>query len=175
MQKEEKAIFAGGCFWCMEPPFQKLEGVKRVSSGYTGGIGKDPIYEDYAEKGHIEAIEIVYDPMLISYEKLLEVFWRQINPTDGGGQFCDRGLQYRSAVFYAGENQKQAALKSKKDLASSGRFKSQIATELIAASKFYPAEEYHQEYHKKNPIRYKFYRFSCGRDKTLNDIWGESS
>jgi len=168
----EKAIFAGGCFWCMQPPFEKLDGVVSVVSGYTGGTGTDPTYEDYAEKGDIEAIEVTYDPAKISYSQLLSVFWRQINPTDAGGQFVDRGPQYRSAIFYNSEEQKQIAEKSKQELQKSGRFDKPIVTEILKASKFYKAEDYHQDYYKKNPIRYKFYRYSAGRDQYLEKIWG---
>ncbi len=168
----EKAIFAGGCFWCMQPPFEKLDGVVSVVSGYTGGTGTDPTYEDYAEKGDIEAIEVTYDPSKISYSQLLNVFWRQIDPTDAGGQFVDRGPQYRSAIFYNSEEQKQLAEKSKQELQKSGRFDRPIVTEILKASKFYKAEDYHQDYYKKNPIRYKFYRYSAGRDQYLEKIWG---
>lgn len=167
-----KAIFAGGCFWCVQPPFEKLDGVVSVVSGYTGGTGTDPTYEDYAEKGDIEAIEVTYDPSKISYSQLLNVFWRQIDPTDAGGQFVDRGPQYRSAIFYNSEEQKQLAEKSKQELQKSGRFDRPIVTEILKASKFYKAEDYHQDYYKKNPIRYKFYRYSAGRDQYLEKIWG---
>ena len=167
----EKAAFAGGCFWCMTPPFEKLNGVRGVVSGYTGGTGQNPTYEDYAKKGHIEAVEITYDSSKISYSELLDVFWRQIDPTDPNGQFCDRGPQYRSAIFFHNEAQKQAAEDSKKKLNESGRFDKPIVTELIAFSTFYPAEEYHQDYHKKNLVQYKFYRFNCGRDQYLKKIW----
>lgn len=168
----EKAIFAGGCFWCMQPPFEKLDGVVSVVSGYTGGTGTDPTYEDYAEKGDIEAIEVTYDPSKISYSQLLDVFWRQIDPTDSSGQFVDRGPQYRSAIFYNSEEQKRLAEKSKKELEKSGRFDKPIVTEILKASKFYKAEDYHQDYYKKNPIRYKFYRYNAGRDQYLDKIWG---
>ncbi|MDR3602995.1 MAG: peptide-methionine (R)-S-oxide reductase MsrB [Syntrophaceae bacterium] len=169
----EKATFAGGCFWCMQPPFEKLDGVISVVSGYTGGTEKDPNYEDYAAKGHIEAIEITYDPSKITYDQLLNVFWRQIDPTDNGGQFVDRGPQYRSAIFYNNDEQKQLAEKSKEELEKSGRFDKPIMTEILKASKFYKAEDYHQDYYKKNPIRYKFYRFNAGRDQYLDKIWGQ--
>lgn len=169
--KIEKAIFAGGCFWCMVVPFDKMEGVEKVVSGYTGGEGENPNYQDYAEKGHIEAIEITFDPGKISFEKLLDVFWKQIDPTDDGGQFCDRGPQYRSAIFFTNEKQKETAERSKKELGESGKFEKPIATEIISASTFYPAEDYHQDYHSKNPIRYNFYRFSCGRDQRLKEVW----
>ena len=169
----KKAIFAGGCFWCMEPPFEKLNGVSEVISGYTGGTGLNPTYEDYAQKGHVEVVQIIYDPNKISYEKLLDVFWRQIDPTDSGGQFVDRGPQYRSAIFYLDDEQKQLAEKSKEALAKSGRFKKPVVTEIIPASTFYRAEDYHQDYYKNNPIRYKFYRYNSGRDQFLKKVWGE--
>jgi peptide methionine sulfoxide reductase msrA/msrB len=170
--KYDKATFAGGCFWCMQPPFEKLKGVAEVVSGYTGGTGENPTYEDYAHKGHIEAVQITYDPSIISYNRLLEVFWRQIDPTDSGGQFVDRGPEYRSAIFYHNEEQKSLAEKSKADLAKSGRFRKPIVTEIIKATTFYKAEDYHQDYYKKNPIRYKYYRFRSGRDQFLEKVWG---
>jgi peptide methionine sulfoxide reductase msrA/msrB len=169
----EKATFAGGCFWCMTPPFEKLNGVNEVVSGYTGGNGPDPTYEDYVAKGHIEAVQITYDPSKISYSALLDVFWRQIDPTDKDGQFCDRGPQYRSAIFYENAKQKRLAEDSKEALDKTGRYQKPIVTELIKASTFYKAEEYHQDYYKKNPIRYEFYRSSCGRDKYLEKVWGK--
>jgi len=169
----EKATFAGGCFWCMTPPFEKLNGVNEVVSGYTGGNGPNPTYEDYAAKGHIEAVQITYDPSKISYSALLDVFWRQIDPTDKDGQFCDRGPQYRSAIFYENAIQKRLAEESKEALDKTGRYQKPIVTELIKASTFYKAEEYHQDYYKKNPIRYEFYRASCGRDKYLEKVWGK--
>jgi peptide methionine sulfoxide reductase msrA/msrB len=169
----EKATFAGGCFWCMTPPFEKLNGVNEVVSGYTGGNGPNPTYEDYAATGYIEAVQITYDPSKISYSALLDVFWRQIDPTDKGGQFCDRGPQYRSAIFYENAKQKRLAEESKEALDKTGRYQKPIVTELIKASTFYKAEEYHQDYYKKNPIRYEFYRASCGRDKYLEKVWGK--
>ena len=169
----DRAIFAGGCFWCMQPPFEKLNGVTGVFSGYTGGTGLNPTYEDYAQKGHLEAVEITYDPSKIKYSKLLEVFWRQIDPTDSGGQFCDRGTQYRAAIFYLNGEQKQLAGQSKEELGKSGRYEKPIVTEILKASAFYKAEDYHQDYYKNNPVRYKFYRFSCGRDRYLEKIWGK--
>jgi peptide-methionine (S)-S-oxide reductase len=170
-----KATFAGGCFWCMEPPFDKLDGVISTTSGYTGGHKENPTYEEVSSgtTGHAEAIQIVYDPEKIGYGKLLEVFWRNVDPTDGGGQFCDRGNQYRTAIFYHDDEQKRLAQQSKKALIESKGFR-EIATEITAASTFYPAEEYHQDYYTKNPVRYKFYRYSCGRDKRLKELWGES-
>ncbi len=170
----EKAVFAGGCFWCMTPPFEKLKGVISVISGYTGGTGLNPTYEDYEEKGHVESVEITYDASRVKYADLLEVYWRQVNPTDSGGQFCDRGAHYRPAIFYINEEQKQLAEASKEKLAKQGLFDKPITTELIAASQFYPAEKYHQDYYIKNPLQYKFYRFKCGRDQFLEKIWGKS-
>ncbi len=167
----ETATFAGGCFWCMESPFEKLPGVKGVISGYTDGKGSNPTYEDYAEKGHVEAVQISFDPSVISYEKLLEVFWRQINPTDPDGQFVDRGPHYRSAVFYHNDEQKRLAESSREELVKSGRFDRQIATEILKASRFYPAEDYHQDYYRKNPARYKFYFYNSGRDQFLQKTW----
>lgn len=169
----DTAIFAGGCFWCMTPPFEKLNGVVSVISGYIGGTAKNPTYEDYAEKGYIEAIKVTFMPQQVSYLKLLEVFWKQINPTDAGGQFCDRGAQYRAAVFYSTAEQKQLAEKSKAELEKSGKFLGSIVTEIIPATTFYPAEAYHQDYYKKNPVRYHFYRYKCGRDQYLEKIWGK--
>jgi peptide methionine sulfoxide reductase msrA/msrB len=169
----ETAIFAGGCFWCMTPPFEKLPGVVKVISGYTGGRTKNPTYENYAEGGHVEAVEVIYDPSKITYTQLLDVFWRQIDPTDGGGQFVDRGPQYRSAIFYLDDKQKELAEKSKEDISRSGRFKKPIVTEILKASAFYKAEDYHQDYYKKNPIRYEFYRYRSGRDQFLKRAWGQ--
>jgi peptide methionine sulfoxide reductase msrA/msrB len=173
VMKREKATFAGGCFWCMEPPFEKLEGVKEVISGYTGGKKLNPTYEEVSSgsTGHLESIEVTYDPYIVSYEKLLDVFWRNIDPTDAGGQFVDRGGQYRSAIFYHNEDQKKAAEASKQRLAKAGVFSKPIVTEIIPSATFYKAEEYHQDYYKKNPIRYKFYRFNSGRDQFLEKTW----
>jgi peptide-methionine (S)-S-oxide reductase len=170
-----KATFAGGCFWCMEPPFDKLDGVISTTSGYTGGHKENPTYEEVSSgtTGHAEAIQVIYDPDKITFDQLLEVFWRNVDPTDGGGQFCDRGSQYRTAIFYHDDEQRRLAQRSKKALIESTGFKA-IATEITAASAFYPAEEYHQDYYKKNPLRYKFYRYSCGRDKRLKELWGET-
>lgn len=167
----EKATFAGGCFWCMEPPFEKIEGVKEVLSGYTGGSGQSPTYEDYAQKGYVEAVQITYDPSRVSYSHLLDVLWRQIDPTDAGGQFVDRGPQYRSAIFYHNDEQKRLAEKSKQELEKSGRYGKPIKTEIIQASVFYPAEDYHQDYAMKNPLRYKYYRYRSGRDQYLDEVW----
>ena len=171
----ELATFAGGCFWCMVHPFDKLPGVKEVLSGYTGGHTVNPTYEENSSgtTGHAEAIQVTYDPAKISYADLLKVFWRQIDPTDAGGQFVDRGNQYRSAIFYHNDEQKRLAEESRDRLAKSGRFKKPIVTEIVKAGPFYKAEEYHQYYYKKNPIRYKYYRFNSGRDKFLDEVWGK--
>lgn len=170
-----RAIFAGGCFWCMEAPFEKLDGVSEVLSGYTGGTQLNPTYQEVSAggTGHTEAVEVLYDPQLVSYEKLLDVFWRQIDPTDADGQFVDRGDQYRSGIFYLEAKQKQLAEESKLQLGKSGRFNKPIVTEITAAGKFYPAEEYHQDYYSKNPIRYWYYRGGSGRDDYLDKVWGK--
>ncbi len=175
--KTETAIFAGGCFWCMEPPFEKLEGVLDVTSGYTGGSVKNPSYEEVSagRTGHVEAVRVTFDASKISYERLLDVFWRQIDPTDPGGQFVDRGAQYRSAVFYQSPQQKALAERSRAELQRSGRFTRPLVTEILPAGPFYRAEEYHQDYYRKNPLRYKYYRFNSGRDKFLRKVWGEDS
>jgi methionine-S-sulfoxide reductase len=172
----ETATFAGGCFWCMEPPFDELEGVVSTTSGYTGGQKKDPTYEEVSagETGHVEAVQVVFDPTKISYSELLEVFWRNVDPTTPNRQFCDVGSQYRAAIFYHSEEQRRLAEASKKALAESGRLMKPIVTEIVPASEFYQAEDYHQDYYKKNPIRYKFYRYNCGRDQILAKIWGKS-
>lgn len=171
--KTEKATFAGGCFWCMEPPFDKLEGVISTTSGYIGGQKKNPTYEEVSAggTGHAEAVEVVYNPAKVSYAKLLEVFWRNIDPLVANRQFCDGGNQYRSAIFFHDANQKKLAEESFKNV--DARFDKPIYTEIVAATKFYPAEEYHQDYYVKNPIRYKFYRFNCGRDQRLEELWGK--
>jgi peptide methionine sulfoxide reductase msrA/msrB len=171
----ETAVFAGGCFWCMEPAFKKLKGVIEVVSGYTGGSGGNPSYDDYATKGHVEAVRVLFDPSQITYAALLDVFWRQIDPTDPEGQFCDRGRQYRTAIYYFNEDQKHIAEKSRDVLAKSGRYGKPIVTEITRASEFYKAEEKHQGYYKKNPVRYKLYRFNCGRDRYLKKTWGDQA
>jgi peptide methionine sulfoxide reductase msrA/msrB len=157
----------------MEPPFEKLDGVVKVISGYTGGSGKNPTYDDYADKGHVEAVQITYEPSQITYSELLEVFWRQIDPTDAGGQFVDRGAEYRSAIFYHNDEQKRLAEESRQALEASGRYDSPIATDIIKASTFYEAEKYHQDYYKTHAVRYKFYRSGSGRDRYLKKIWGQ--
>ena len=169
-----KATFAGGCFWCMEKPFEKLDGVVAVVSGYTGGMSENPHYQNYAAGGHIEAVQITYEPEKISYNQLLDVFWRQIDPTDPAGQFVDRGKEYSTAIFYHTTEQAQLAEKSKEKLQKRNIFGKAIVTPLIEASLFFPAEEYHQDYYKKNPIRYTFYRSRSGRDAFLQKIWGEN-
>jgi peptide methionine sulfoxide reductase msrA/msrB len=168
------ATFAGGCFWCVESDFEKVDGVVEVISGYTGGHKDHPTYKEVSAggTGHLEAIQVRYDPGKISYEALLDVFWRHVDPTDPGGQFVDRGDQYRSAIFYQDEEEKQLAEASKKRLAESGRFGKPIVTEIIKLTAFYPAEDYHQDYYKKSELRYKFYRWNSGRDKFLEQVWG---
>jgi peptide-methionine (S)-S-oxide reductase len=172
-----KATFAGGCFWCMEEPFTGLAGVVSVTSGYTGGLTKNPTYEEVSAggTGHAEAVQIVYDPARIGYEKLLDIFWRNIDPTTPDRQFCDAGSQYRSAVFYHNETQKKLAEASKRALEKSKPFREPIVTEIFPVGPFYPAEEYHQHYYRKNPLRYKFYRQGCGRDKRLRELWGSAA
>ena len=171
----EKAIFAGGCFWCMEPPFEKLDGVQAVISGYTGGQKVDPTYQEVSSgtTGHVEAVEVVYDPSKVSYETLLDVFWRQINPTDGGGQFVDRGSSYVTGIFYFTEEQRRLAEASKQALERSGRFDKPIVTPITKAGPFYRAEDYHQDYYKKKPVRYRFYRYNSGRDRYLDRVWSK--
>jgi len=166
------ATFAGGCFWCMERPFEELDGVASVTSGYTGGTTKDPTYQNYAAGGHIEAIEIVYDPARISYERLLDVFWRQVDPTDPGGQFVDRGPAYATAVFYHDEEQKRLAEASKAEIERRDVYGKSVVTPILPASPFYPAEDHHQDYFRKNPLRYKYYRHGSGRDQFLDRVWG---
>jgi len=170
--KLEKATFAGGCFWCMESDFEKVDGVTDVVSGYSGGTGENPTYKDYSKNGHIEVIQITYDPSIITYSMLLDVLWRHIDPTDADGQFVDRGPQYRSAIFYHNDQQKRLAQESKQKLEESNRFDKPIVTEIIKFSEFHRAEEYHQDYYKKTLIKYKFYRFRSGRDQYLKKVWG---
>ncbi len=174
-QKFETVIFAGGCFWCLQAAFEKLDGIKKVIVGYTGGTSENPTYQSYAKKGHLEATQVIYDPTKLSYEQLLNTFWHNINPTDTHGQFADRGPQYRSAIFYHNETQKQQALASKEGLKKSEKFEKPIVTEIINQAPFYKAEDYHQDYYKKNPIRYKVYYYFSGRDKFFKKIWGNPS
>ena len=173
-QRTEHATFAGGCFWCMEPPFEQLAGVISVTSGYTGGAKANPTYEEVCSgsTGHAEAIQVVYDPAKISYQQLLDIFWRNVDPTQPDGQFADHGRQYRTAIFYHSDEQQRLAAASKQQLAQSGKFTAPIVTDIVPASAFYPAEEYHQDYYKKNPLRYKLYRFGSGRDAYLRKTWG---
>jgi peptide methionine sulfoxide reductase msrA/msrB len=170
-----KATFAGGCFWCTEADFEKLPGVVKVISGYTGGYKENPTYEEVSSgtTGHVEAVQVYYDPSKISYEELLDFFWRHIDPTDSGGQFVDRGRQYRSVIFYHDEEQKRLAEKSKEALEKSGRFNKPIVTEITKFTKFYEAEEYHQDYYKKHSLKYSFYRHGSGRDQFLDKVWGK--
>jgi len=171
----QKATFAGGCFWCVESDFEKLPGVVKVISGYTGGNKENPSYEEVSSgtTGHVEAVQVYYDPSKLTYAELLDYFWRHIDPTDAGGQFVDRGSQYRSVIFYHDEEQRRLAEKSKEDLGKSGKFNKPIVTEIIKFTKFYEAEEYHQDYYRKNPLRYKFYRYNSGRDQFLGKVWGK--
>lgn len=170
------AIFAGGCFWCVEHAFDEVEGVVSTTSGFTGGTEPDPDYDEVSSggTGHVEAVRVVYRPDVVRYEELLDVFWHNIDPLDDGGQFCDRGAQYRSAIFVADDAQREAAEASKRALEASGRFERPIVTPIRPAQTFYPAAEYHQDYHHKNPIRYRFYRTGCGRDRRLQALWGSS-
>ncbi len=170
------ATFAGGCFWCMEPPFDALEGVVSTTSGYTDGHTENPTYKEVTtgKTGHTEAVQVVYDPEKVSFETLVDVFWRNIDPTDAGGQFCDRGSPYRATLFYHDEAQREIAERSKAALEADRPFKDPIVTPVVAASTFYPAEEYHQDYYLKNPIRYRYYRNGCGRDRRLNELWNPS-
>ena len=171
------ATFAGGCFWCVESDFEKVDGVIEAISGYTGGAEPDPTYKEVSAggTGHAEAVQVRYDPAKITYAELLDVFWRHVDPTDAGGQFVDRGSQYRTAIFYHDEEQKRIAEESKAALEKSGRFSRPIVTEIVPLDKFYSAEEYHQDYYDKNPIRYKFYRRGSGRDQFLNSAWGNET
>jgi peptide-methionine (S)-S-oxide reductase len=173
----EKATFAGGCFWCMEAPFDKLPGVVSVTAGYTGGTVNHPTYEQVSAggTGHAEAVQIVYDPSRIGYARLLDVFWHNTDPTVVDRQFCDVGSQYRTGIFYHSEEQRLLALKSKEALEKSKPFKGPIVTGITKAGEFYPAEEYHQQYYKKNPIRYQYYRSGCGRDRRLKELWGDAA
>ena len=176
-QATEKAIFAGGCFWCVESDFDKVPGVISTSSGYTGGSVANPSYEQVSAKhtGHAEAVEVEFDPARVSYEKLVEHYWRTIDPTVKDRQFCDVGNPYRTAIFPIGEAQMKVALASKAALEKSKPFKEPIVTEITPASTFYPAEGYHQDYYKKNPVRYQYYRLTCGRDARVKELWGEAA
>jgi methionine-S-sulfoxide reductase len=171
---EKEAYFAGGCFWCMEPPFEKLPGVISVISGYAGGKVENPSYNEVSSgvTGHRETVKINYDNSIITYTELLYVFWKQIDPTDSNGQFVDRGFEYTSGIFYIDEDQKYQAINSKDQLEKSGKFQKKIVTDIIPFTNFYAAEDYHQDYYKKNNLRYKYYRYNSGRDKFLKSIWG---
>ena len=170
-----KATFAGGCFWCMEPPFDQLDGVISTTSGYTGGERRQPTYQEVStgQTRQAEAVEIVYDPSKVSYAQLLDVFWMNVDPLTRNRQFCDGGAQYRTAIFFHDDEQKRLARDTKQRIDDSGRFGQPVVTEIVEAGEFWAAEEYHQDYYMKNPIRYKFYRYGCGRDKRLDELWGE--
>lgn len=172
-KKQAMATFAGGCFWCMEPSFDAEPGVLETIVGYTGGQTENPTYQQVSAggSGHAESIQVIYDPAVVSFERLLEIFWKNIDPLDPDGQFCDKGSQYRSAIFYHTEKQKELAVASKKQIEESGSLPGSIVTGIVPASIFYQAEAYHQEYYKKNPLRYKFYRRVCRRDKRLAELW----
>lgn len=172
-EKTEKAVFAGGCFWCMQHPFEEVKGVGKVLAGYANGNGKEPTYGDYADKRYVEAVEVTYDPAVVRYGRLLDVFWRQVDPTDPDGQFVDRGPQYRAGIYYLTQAQKEAAEKSKKELAASGRYRKPLVTPVIKFVNFFPAEDYHQDYYKKSPFHYKYYRYRSGRDQYLEKIWAK--
>ncbi len=174
---EEVATFAGGCFWCVESDFDKVPGVLRTISGYTGGLLKDPTYKQVSRggTGHREAVQIFYDSKKVSYEKLLDIFWRSVDPTDAGGQFCDRGQSYQTAIFANSPAQRRLAEASKQKLNKSEVLKKPIVTPIETAGVFYPAEDYHQDYYKKNPLRYKFYRYACGRDARVGEVWGKNT
>ncbi|MBS3136037.1 peptide-methionine (S)-S-oxide reductase MsrA [Candidatus Woesearchaeota archaeon] len=169
----KKATFAGGCFWCSEADFKDKKGVIDVFSGFTGGKKKNPTYDEVCSEttGHVEAIEVTYDPLLVSYDELLEIYWRHIDPTDPDGQFADRGLQYRAVIFYHDDEQKRKAKASKEKLDKSGRFEKPIVTMIKPASQFYRAEDYHRDYYRKNPLRYKMYRLGSGREKFIKEMW----
>jgi peptide-methionine (S)-S-oxide reductase len=173
--EQASAIFAGGCFWCMEPPYDELDGVISTTSGYVGGSVPNPTYEQVSAggTGHAEAVRVVYDPSKLDYEQLLEVFWVNVDPTQADGQFCDHGDQYRTAIFYLDDQQKQLAEQSLAALEKNKPFDGQIVTEIAPATVFYPAEDYHQNYYQNNPLRYKYYRWGCGRDQRLTELWGD--
>jgi len=170
-----KAYFAGGCFWCMEEAFEKIEGVLSATSGYMGGTVANPSYEEVSagRTGHAESVEVIYDPAKVNYQKLLDAFWRNVDPITPNAQFCDHGSQYRSAIFFQTDEEKRASDTSKQAIEQSKRFTEPIVTQIVMASQFYPAEEYHQDFYKKNPVRYKFYKYSCGRAKRLEELWGK--
>lgn len=177
MADEAKATFAGGCFWCMEPPYDKLDGVKSTISGYSGGDLVDPSYQQVASgrTDHTEVVQVTYDPDTVDYSTLLSIYWRNIDPVDGGGQFCDRGSQYRPAIFFHNERQKRLAEKTKQRLVASKRFEKPIAVTIEPMEGFYAAKDYHQNYYQENSIRYNYYRNRCGRDARLEAIWGDQA
>lgn len=170
-----KAYFAGGCFWCMEEVFEKVDGVLSATSGYMGGTVSNPTYEEVSagRTGHAESVEVVYDPAKVSYQKLLDAFWRNVDPITPNAQFCDHGNQYRSAIFFQTDEEKRISDSSKQTIEQSKRFKEPIVTQIVMASQFYSAEEYHQDFYKKNPIRYKLYKYNCGRAQRLDELWGK--
>jgi len=174
--EQAKAFFAGGCFWCMEEAFDKVEGVVSVTSGYMGGQKANPTYEDVSAggTGHAESVEVVYDPAKVSYQKLLDHFWKNVDPVTPNAQFCDHGTQYRAAIFYGNDEEKRQAEASKQSIEQAKRFKEPIVTQIVMAAKFYAAEEYHQDFYKKNPAKYKFYKYTCGRAQRLEQLWGKS-
>jgi len=174
--EQARAVFAGGCFWCMEEAFEKVDGVVSVTSGYMGGQKTNPTYEEVSagNTGHAESVEVVYDPAKVSYQKLLDHFWKNVDPLTPNAQFCDHGSQYRAVIFYGNDEEKRLAEASKQAIEQSKRFTEPIVTQIAMASKFYPAEDYHQDFYKKNPIRYKFYKTSCGRVNRLEMLWGKS-
>jgi peptide-methionine (S)-S-oxide reductase len=171
-QDHAVATFAGGCFWCVEEAFDHVRGVVSTTSGYTGGRVENPTYEQVSAgaTGHLESVQVIYDPEVVSYRQLLEVFWSNIDPTDAGGQFCDRGSSYGSAIFYRNEEQRRLADTSKREIERARGF--EVVTPILPAMTFYPAEGYHQDYHRKNPVRYKFYKWNCGRARRLQEVWG---
>jgi len=174
--EQAKAVFAGGCFWCMEEVFEKVEGVVSVTSGYMGGQKTNPTYEEVSAggTGHAESVEVVYDPAKVSYPKLLDHFWKNVDPVTPNAQFCDHGTQYRAAIFYGNDEEKRQAEASRQAVEQSKRFTEPIVTQIVSAAKFYPAEDYHQDFYKKNPARYKFYKYTCGRAQRLEQLWGKS-
>ena len=174
-EKLAKAAFAGGCFWCMEPPFEKLAGVVSVTSGYAGGQEKNPTYEEVSSgsTGHAESVQVLYDPAKVSYEQLLQTYWHNVDPTQANGQFCDHGEQYRTAIFYGSPEEKALAEKSKVEVEK--QLKHPVVTQIVPAAVFYAAEEYHQDFYKKNPVRYSSYRLGCGRDRRLKELWGDAA
>ncbi|MDB9528405.1 peptide-methionine (S)-S-oxide reductase MsrA [Oscillatoria sp. CS-180] len=171
------AVFAGGCFWCMEKPFDEVPGVLDTTSGYTGGTVENPNYYQVSAggTGHVESVQVTYDPTQVSYETLLDVFWHNVDPVDNKGQFCDKGSQYRSAIFYGNDQERETAIASKSSLEKSQKIEQSIATDILPTSTFYPAEDYHQNYYQTHPVRYRVYRFGCGRDQRLAEVWGDEA